>query len=49
MARWGRLRNILGRGFLVCVSIVPKRVATSGKLNVVLGEKGLAERVVNLL
>jgi hypothetical protein len=24
-------------------------VATSGKLNVVLGEKGLAERVVNLL
>ena len=25
------------------------RVATSGKLNVVLGEKGLAERVMNLL
>jgi len=24
-------------------------VTTSGKLNVVLGEKGLAERVVNLL
>ncbi len=28
---------------------VLERVATSGKLNVVLGEKGLAERVVNLL
>ena len=26
-----------------------ERVATSGKLNVVLGEKGLAERVVKLL
>ena len=25
------------------------RLATSGNLNVVLGEKGLAERVVNLL
>ena len=28
---------------------VLEKVATSGKLNVVLGEKGLAERVVNLL
>jgi hypothetical protein len=28
---------------------VLERVATSGKLIVVLGEKGLAERVVNLL
>ena len=28
---------------------VLERVAASGKLNVVLGEKGLAERVVNLL
>lgn len=28
---------------------VLKRVATSGKLNVVLGEKSLAERVVKLL
>ena len=28
---------------------VLERVATSGKLNVVLGEKGLADRVVNLL
>jgi len=28
---------------------VLERVATSGKLNVVLGEKCLAERVVNLL
>ncbi len=28
---------------------VLEQVATSGKLNVVLGEKGLAERVVNLL
>ena len=28
---------------------VLERVAISGKLNVVLGEKGLAERVVNLL
>ena len=28
---------------------VLERVATGGKLNVVLGEKGLAERVVNLL
>ena len=28
---------------------VLERVATSGKLNIVLGEKGLAERVVNLL
>jgi hypothetical protein len=26
-----------------------ENLATSGKLNVVLGEKGLAERVVNLL
>ena len=26
-----------------------RTIATSGKLNVVLGEKGLAERVVNLL
>jgi hypothetical protein len=26
-----------------------KLLATSGKLNVVLGEKGLAEQVVNLL
>ena len=29
--------------------IVRQRVAASGKLNVVLGEKGLAERIVNLL
>ena len=28
---------------------VLEKVAASGKLNVVLGEKGLAERVVNLL
>jgi hypothetical protein len=28
---------------------VLEKVATSGKANVVLGEKGLAERVVNLL
>jgi hypothetical protein len=28
---------------------VPEKVAAGGKLNVVLGEKGLAERVVNLL
>jgi hypothetical protein len=28
---------------------VLERVAASGKLNVVLGEKGLADRVVNLL
>ncbi len=28
---------------------VLEKVATSGKLNVVLGEKGLADRVVNLL
>ena len=28
---------------------VVEKVATSGKPNVVLGEKGLAERVVNLL
>ena len=28
---------------------VPEKVATSGKLNIVLAEKGLAERVVNLL
>jgi hypothetical protein len=28
---------------------VLERVAVSGKLNVVLAEKGLAERVVNLL
>ena len=28
---------------------VLERVATSGKLNVVLGEEGLADRVVNLL
>ena len=28
---------------------VLEKVATNGKLNVVLGEKGLAERVVNLL
>jgi hypothetical protein len=28
---------------------VVERVAAGGKLNVVLGEKGLAERVVNLL
>ena len=28
---------------------VLEKVASNGKLNVVLGEKGLAERVVNLL
>ena len=28
---------------------VLERIATSGKLNIVLGKKGLAERVVNLL
>ena len=28
---------------------VLEKVATEGKLNVVLGEKGLADRVVNLL
>ena len=28
---------------------VLERIATSGKLNVVLGEKGLADRVINLL
>jgi hypothetical protein len=28
---------------------VLEKVATSGKLNIMLGEKGLAERVVNLL
>ena len=28
---------------------VLERIATDGKLNVVLGEKGLADRVVNLL
>lgn len=28
---------------------VLEKIAASGKLNVVLGEKGLAERVVNLL
>jgi regulator of protease activity HflC (stomatin/prohibitin superfamily) len=28
---------------------VLERVATSGKLNIVLGEKGLADRVINLL
>ena len=28
---------------------VLERVAASGKLNVVLGEKGLAERIVNLI
>jgi len=26
-----------------------ERIAAAGKLNIVLGEKGLAERVVNLL
>jgi hypothetical protein len=28
---------------------VLERIATDGKLNIVLGEKGLADRVVNLL
>jgi hypothetical protein len=28
---------------------VLEKIAASGKLNIVLGEKGLAERVVNLL
>jgi hypothetical protein len=28
---------------------VVEKVATAGKLNVVLGEKGLAERVINML
>ena len=28
---------------------VLEKVATSGKLNIVLGEKGLADRVINLL
>lgn len=28
---------------------VLERIAASGKLNVMLGEKGLAERIVNLL
>ena len=44
----------IGSPFCLCRDVareleVLERVATSGKLNLVLGEKGLAERVVNLL
>ncbi len=45
----GRSRNA-GRTLMRLRELeVLEKIATAGKLNVVLGEKGLADRVVNLL